>query len=89
MVRLVWTSSDTKDQDYQTELAYTSLSWSGLTWLRLDTFPSFRFSTIFSMSSAALSKNDRRPAFTISGPDFITVLMYTIKSKRNARSASL
>lgn len=45
-----------------------------LTWFRLDTLPSFRFSTIFSMSSAALSKNWRRTALTISGPDFITVL---------------
>lgn len=45
-----------------------------LTWFRLDTLPSFRFSTIFSMSSAALSKNCRRTALTISGPDFITVL---------------
>lgn len=45
-----------------------------LTWFLLDTLPSFRFSTIFSMSSAALSKNCRRMAFTISGPDFMTVL---------------
>lgn len=29
------------------------------------------------MSSAALSKKDLKPAFTISGPDFITVLPET------------
>lgn len=54
-----------------------------LTWFPLETLPSFRFSTIFSISSAALSKNDRSPAFTISGPDFITVLIIKKKEWNN------
>ena len=37
-------------------------------------FPSLRFSNVFSRSSAAFSKNVRRPAFTGSEPDFIAVL---------------
>lgn len=37
-------------------------------------FPSFRFSDVFSKSSAAFSKKARNPAFTSSEPDFMTVL---------------
>lgn len=65
-------STDTEGKD--TDLQVSERRLLALTWFRLDTLPSFRFSTIFSMSSAALSKNCRRPALTISGPDFITVL---------------
>lgn len=44
-------------------------------WVRdWPSFPSFRFSTVFSRSSAAFSKNVLTPAFTSSEPDFITVL---------------
>lgn len=52
-------------------------------WLRdWLNFPSFSISRVFSRSSAAFSNNVLTPAFTISEPDFITVLGGEEEDKR-------
>lgn len=71
----------TLTKNKETSLRTGLLLYIYLTWFLVDTFPSLRFSTIFSISSAALSKKERKPAFTISGPDFITVLEEKVKEK--------